>query len=215
MGVNMAGYCISDDRICQEASKYEVVRRYYNTLLAEVEANTDRRKEIERIENIMDQLGITPSYRKVVSAVLDAEKEFDVPCAGIELPDGHIVIGKRKDVMGSFAAAVINALKYLAGIDDNVTLVPKYLLDPVQKLKTVYLGSHNACLHTDEALLAISVAAAENETAAKALEQLPRLVGCDAHSTHIPTNLEMATFRRINVNLTCEPKYEGTKLFRL
>ena len=216
MGVNMAGYCISDDEVCQEASKYEIVRRYYNALLADVEVKGgSHADEVLRIESIMDQAGIDREYRKVVRPVLDAEKESGRPCCGIELPDGTIVIGKRKNIMGSFAAAVINAMKYLAGIPSEVMLVPEYLLDPVQKLKTGYMGSHNPCLHTDEALIAIAVAAATDENAAKALEQLPKLSNCDAHSTHIPSNLEMATFRRLNINLTCEPKYEGTKLFRL
>ena len=216
MGVNMAGYCISDDEVCCEAAKYEIVRRYYNTMLADVDVKVgSHADELLRIENIMDQAGIDREYRKVVRPVLDGEKKYGTPCCAIELPDGYIVLGKRKNIMGSFAAAVINALKHLAGIPNEVMLVPQYLLDPVQKLKTVYMGSNNPCLHTDEALIAISVAAATDENAARALEQLPALAGCDAHSTHIPSNLEMATFRRLRINLTCEPKYEGTKLFRL
>ena len=216
MGVNMAGYCISDDMVCQDASRYEIIRRYYNTMLQDVnDKNSSHENEIQRIENIMDQLGITPKYRKVVQPAIDAEKESGVPCMSIELPDGTIVTGKRKAMMHECAAAVINALKVMAGIPDEIDLVPKNLLDPVQDMKRNFQDTHSARLHTDEALIAIAVNAATDENAAKAIACLPELRGCDAHTTIIPSNLEVAMMRRLSINLTCEPKYEGTKLFRL
>ena len=143
------------------------------------------------------------------------EKESGAPAATIELADGTIIYGKTKEVFGCATAAVVNALKYLAGIPDNVELVPNYLLAPVQNLKTAYLGGRNPRLHIDETLIAIAVNAAEDEYARKALEAIPQLHGCEMHLTVIPTTIEMETLRKLKLNFTCEPKYQGNKLFRL
>lgn len=214
MGVNMVGYCISDDEACREASRQEVIRRYYAALLTRV---NDRKtgSEIERIEGIMDELEITPEDRRVVNAALDVEHETGAPAAAMELPDGRIIVGKTKNMLGCCSAMLVNALKYLAGADDGHELIPKNLLDPVQDLKTKYLGSKNPRLHTDETLIAIAVSAATDDMAARVLEQLPKLKGCDAHLTVIPSQSELAMLRRLHINFTCEPRYQGSKLFRL
>ena len=215
MGVNMVGYCISDEEVCREAAKQEVLRRYYKALLERVTDKHASGREVENIENIMDQLEITPEDRSVVGPAVEVEKETGAPAAAIELHDGTIIIGKTKEVFGCASAAIINAIKYLAKIDDDHELIPKYLLDPVQHLKTTYLGGYNPRLHSDEALIAIAMNAADDENAAAALRALPGLRDCDMHLTVIPTATEMATLRKLRLRFTCEPKYQGNKLFRL
>ena len=218
MGVNMVGYCISDDLVCQEASRQEIVRRYYKALLERVNDRKDQglhEREIMRIESIMDQAGITSNYRKTVIPAKRTAEESGEPAAAIEMPDGTIITGKTKQMLGCLSSMLINAIKYLAGIDDELELIPKHLLDPVQKLKTSYLGAENPRLHSDETLIALAVNAATDENAEKALQALPKLRGCDAHLTVIPSEIDIEVFRRLNINLTCEPKYQGTKLFRL
>ena len=215
MGVNLVGDCISDDEVCREASKQEVIRRYFRTLLEHVDGNRDNNHEVEIIENIMEELDISPSDRTVVEPALSVEKETGAPAAALELQDGTIITGKTKEVFGCASASVVNALKYLAGIDDKLELIPKNLLDPVQHLKVTYLGGTNPRLHIDEALISIAVNAAKDENAAKALKQLPKLKNCEMHLTVIPSQMEMATLRKLKINFTCEPKYSGSKLFRL
>jgi len=216
MGVNMVGYCISDDEACREASRQEVIRRYYRALMEQVDERDHRAgNEVDRIESIMDELEITPEDRSVVRPALRAEEETGAPAAAIELSDGTIITGKTKAVFGCATAAVVNALKYLAGIDDGAELVPNYLLTPVQHLKTTYLGGYNPRLHIDEALIAIAVNASNDEKAAAALRQLPKLKDCDMHLTVIPSMTEMSTLRKLKINFTCEPRYQGNKLFRL
>ena len=215
MGVNMVGFCISDDEACQEASKQEIVRRYYRTLTEQVVDKHSHAKEVEIIEGLMDQLSITPEYRHVVKPAVDLEKSFGAPCAAIELHDGRIILGKTKEVFGCASAAVVNAIKCLAGISDDHILIPKYLMGPVQHLKTTYLGGRNPRLHIDEALITIALNASDDELADQALKQLPKLRNCEMHLTVIPTAMEMSTLRKLGINFTCEPKYSGNKLFRL
>ena len=215
MGVNMVGFCISDDEACQEASRQEVIRRYYRALTDQVMDKESHLGEIQNIENIMDQLELTPEDRRVVKPAVDLEKACNAPCAAIELPDGSIVTGKNKEVFGCASAAVLNAIKKMAGIADEKELVPNYLMQPVQHLKTTYLGGKNPRLHIDEALIAIAVNAADDANAALALQQLPKLAGCEMHLTVIPSQTEMSTLRKLGINFTCEPKYSGNKLFRL
>ena len=170
---------------------------------------------MERIEALMDELEITPEYRQVVVPAQALEQVTNAPSAAIKLHDGTIILGKTKEVFGCASAAVVNALKHLAGIEDSHELVPNTLLNPVQHLKTTYLGSKNPRLHTDEALIAIAVAAGEDVNAGLALAKLPELAGCDMHITVVPSATEMATLRKLKINCTCEPKYSGNTLFRL
>ncbi|MBR4768947.1 MAG: DUF1846 family protein, partial [Lachnospiraceae bacterium] len=215
MGVNMVGFCISDDEVCREASRQEVIRRYYRAIMEEVDDRKHSTNEVEIVENIMDQLAIVPEDRPVVRPAIEVERQTNAPAAAIELHDGTIITGKSKAVFGCAAASVINSLKYLAGISDDHELVPNHLLNPVQHLKTTYLGGRNPRLHIDEALIAIAMNAAEDENAAKALKALPELKNCEMHLTVIPTVIEMSTLRKLGINFTCEPKYSGNKLFRL
>ena len=215
MGVNMVGYCISDDEVCQEASRQEVIRRYYAALLQRVNSRYGDHGEVERIESIMDEMELKTTERPVVEPALSLEKETGAPVAAIRLADGKIITGKTKSMLGCCSAMVVNALKYLAGVEDAHELIPKSLLDPVQHLKTQYLGSQNPRLHTDETLIAIAVNAATDEYAARVLEKIPELKGCEAHITVIPSSSEMSFLRKLKINFTCEPKYQGSKLFRL
>ena len=215
MGVNMVGYCISDDEAVKEASRQEIIRRYYAALLQRVNSRNGDKGEVERIESIMDEMELSTSDRPVVAPALALEKETGAPAAAMELADGTIITGKTKSMLGCCSGMIVNALKYLAGVEDAHELIPKSLLDPVQHLKTQYLGSVNPRLHTDETLIAIAVNAATDEFAARVLEKIPELRDCDAHITVIPSSSEMSFLRKLRINFTCEPHYQGSRLFRL
>ena len=208
MGVNMAGNCIVDDAACCNASKREIIRRYYKCL-CEQRINGFAKDDLYKLELLMNQAGISTSYRQVVTKASEKSARTDGhPAVAIELPDGTVVTGKTGDLLGASASALLNALKELAGIDHELDLVSATSIAPIQKLKTDYLGSHNPRLHTDEILIALSTSAADNELAARALEQLPKLNGCDAHSTVILSSVDDKMFKRLGIQLTCEPKYE-------
>ena len=208
MGVNMAGNCIVDDAACCKASKCEIIRRYYKCL-CEQRINGFAKDDLYKLELLMNQAGISTSYRQVVTKASERSARTDGhPAVAIELPDGTVVTGKTGDLLGASASALLNALKELAGIDHELDLVSATSIAPIQKLKTDYLGSHNPRLHTDEILIALSTSAADNELAARALEQLPKLNGCDAHSTVILSSVDDKMFKRLGIQLTCEPKYE-------
>lgn len=208
MGVNMAGNCIVDDEACREASKCEIVRRYYKCL-CEQRISGIAKDDLYKLELLMNQAGISASYRQVVTAAAQrSEQTGGHPAVAIELPDGKVVTGKTGNLLGASASALLNALKELAGIDHEVDLVSATSIAPIQKLKTDYLGSRNPRLHTDEILIALSTSAADNALAAKALEQLPKLNGCDAHSTVILSSVDDKMFKRLGIQLTCEPRYE-------
>ena len=208
MGVNMAGNCIVDDEACREASKCEIIRRYYKCL-CEQRINGVAKDDLYKLELLMNQAGISTSYRQVVTAAAQrSEQTGGHPAVAIELPDGKVVTGKTGNLLGASASALLNALKELAGIDHEVDLVSATSIAPIQKLKTDYLGSRNPRLHTDEILIALSTSAADNALAAKALEQLPKLNGCDAHSTVILSSVDDKMFKRLGIQLTCEPRYE-------
>ena len=162
----------------------------------------------------MNQAGITPSSRPVVNAALEkSAKSGDKPAVAIELEDGTIVTGKTGDLLGAASSALLNALKQLAGIDDSVDLLSPESISPIQILKTNYLGSRNPRLHTDEILIALSSSVVANPLADKALKQIPKLYGCDVHSTVILSSVDKDTFKRLGMNLTCEPAYEEEKRF--
>ncbi len=212
MGVNMAGKCITDDEACKEASKQEIIRRYYASLnrLAKSECLAD---EVYKIELLMKQARISPEDRKVVSAALVKADVTALPAAAMELPDGRIVTGKTSDLLGASAALILNAVKTLAGIDDGAHLIAPHVIEPVQKLKTTYLGSPNPRLHTDEVPIALSVSAAGNEEAKLALEQLPKLKGAQVHTSVMLSDVDIKTFKRLGVQLSSEPRYENKKIY--
>ena len=214
MGVNMAGNCIFDDDAVSYAAKQEIIRRYY-TALCDRRKGADTSKEIEKIELLMNKVGVTKEDRKVASEADITAKATNAPAAAIEMKDGTVLTGKTKHLLGATAAVVLNALKYLSDIDDKMLLLPSSLIEPVQGLKVNYLGSENPRLHIDEVLIALSVSAATDENAAKALKALPKLAGCEVHCSVILTERDSTILRKLGINLTTEPDYEDDNLYHI
>ena len=208
MGVNMAGNCIIDDDICRQSSDQEIIRRYYRCLY-DKRCGKDVKDIQYKLELLMKQSSLTVEDRVVVNAALEREENTGHPAASIELPDGKVVTGKTTDLLGASAAVLLNAIKELCGLDHKLHLVSPEAIEPIQKLKIGYLGSQNPRLHTDEILIALSISAATNKDAKLALEQLPKLRGCDAHSSVMLSAVDEQTFKRLGMYLTCEPKYEA------
>ena len=203
MGVNMAGNCIVDDEVCQEASRQEIIRRYYAALNALLKGDASE-KEAEKIELLMNMEGITVSDRKVAVKALERAQETGGPAAALELEDGRIITGKTSNLLGASAALLVNVLKELAGIDHNVHIISPEAIEPIQKLKVDYLNSKNPRLHTDEILIALSASAAVNPIAELALSQLPKLKGCQAHTSVMLSSVDIKTFKKLGVQLTSE-----------
>ena len=208
MGVNMAGNCIIDDEVCREASLNEIVRRYFKCL-CDQKASGVVKQERFKLELLMNQAGIALGERAVERrAHACSDATGGQPAAAIELADGTIVVGKNGPLLGAASSALLNALKKLAGIDQEIDLVSVHAIEPIQTLKTTYLGSKNPRLHTDEILIALSSSVSENEYAAKAMEQIPNLKGCDIHSTVILSSVDADTLKKLGMYLTCDPTYE-------
>nr|WP_317378838.1 DUF1846 domain-containing protein [uncultured Faecalimonas sp.] len=212
MGVNMAGNCICDDEACRDASNQEIIRRYYQALNGLAEG-TSTEEEVFKIELLMKQAHITVNDRAVVDAALKRAEETGAPAAALELPDGSIITGKTSNLLGASAALLLNALKKLAGIEDDVHIISPAAIEPIQKLKTAYLGSKNPRLHTDEVLIALSISAATNETAQLALDQIPKLRGCQVHTSVMLSEVDVKQFKKLSIQLTSEAKYENKKLY--
>ena len=212
MGVNMAGYCITDDEVVCHASKMEIVRRYYDTLCRKRNGNADA-DEVYTAELIMNQVNIDPSFRRVVAPALEKAEATGEPAAAIELPDGSIVTGKTSKLMGASASAILNALKRLGNIDDDYLLLPVSVIEPIQKLKIENLGNHNPRLHADEILIALAISANTCPVAAKAMAQLPKLRDCQAHISVIVSGVDSTVYRKLGLNLTMEPAYATKKLY--
>ena len=212
MGVNMAGLCIVDDAVCQEASCQEIIRRYYQSLnrLAKEDGSSD---EVYKIELLMKQARITPEMRPVVTPCLERAKKLQAPAAAMELEDGSIVTGKTSNLLGASAAVLLNAIKVLGDIPHDKHLIAPSAIEPIQTLKTRYLGSHNPRLHTDEVLIALSMSAATDPVAKKALDQLPKLRGCQVHTSVMLSDVDIKVFHKLGVELTSEPVYEHKKLY--
>ena len=212
MGVNMVGNCIIDDEAVREAANNEIIRRYYNALCQQRKGN-DCDDEINKIKLLMNQSSINAKQRRCIQAALDRALETEAPAAAIELCDGRIVTGKTSSLLGASSAVLINAVKVLAGIDKDVDIISHDVLEPVQKLKIENLGNHNPRLHTDEVLIALAITAASSETAKKAMDCLKELKGAELHSSVILSPVDVATFRKLGINLTCEPMYQSKKLY--
>lgn len=212
MGVNMAGSCIVDDQACCQAACQEIIRRYYDALCGQRQG-TLTGDEVYKVELLMNKASITPLDRPVIAPALKRAEETGLPAAAIQLPDGRIVTGKTSALLGASSACLLNALKALGGIQKDIHLISPIVIEPIQKLKTTHLGSINPRLHTDEILVALSICAATNPTAELAMAQLKKLRGCEAHSTVILSHVDEDTFRRLGVNLTCEPQYQSKKLY--
>lgn len=212
MGVNMAGNCIIDDEAVRKASQQEIIRRYYNALCARRQGMGSD-EPVYKIELLMKQVGVTPENRPVIPAALAVAEATQEPATAIMLSDGQVVTGKTSALLGASSAALLNALKLLAQLPDELHLISPEVIEPIQKLKVHHLGNRNPRLHTDEVLIALSICAVTDENAALALHQLDRLAGCEAHSTVILSSVDEAVFRKLGVNLTCEPHYESNRLY--
>ncbi len=212
MGVNMAGFCITDDEVCKKASCNEILRRYF-TALCDMRKGIPVDGAISKLKLLMTQAKIGPEDRAFAQAARDKKDQTGEPAASLELPDGTVVVGKTSKLMGASSALILNALKALAGIDKEVDLISREVIEPVQELKIKNLGNHNPRLHTNEVLIALSIAAAHDQNAKFAFDQLPRLKGCEVHSTVILTETDAGTFRKLGMNLTCDPEYQTKKLF--
>lgn len=204
MGVNMVGFCISDDEVCCQASKDEIIRRYYAAMnkLAEGACNDS---EVNKIKLLFNQAKITTATRRTTVAANDYKKETGHTASAIELEDGTIITAKSSPLLGCSAALILNATKHLAGIDHDVKLIPQSMIEPIQKTKIDYLGAHNPRLHTDEVLVAISVLSQHDENCRKALAQLPALRGCQVHSTVMLSEVDRKIFKKLGCGLTCDP----------
>ena len=212
MGVNMAGFCIIDDEVCKKASLDEIIRRYFSALVSKRKGLADD-ELVAKAELIMTQAGVGTEDRKVVGAAQAKAEATGAAAAAIELPDGTVVTGKTSSLLGAPAAAVINALKVLGGISDEMYILAPIVIEPLHKLKIEILGNHNPRLHVDEILIALSISATTNPVAAQAVKYLPKLRGCEAHSTVILSQTDTDTFRKLGMNLTCDPQYQTKKLF--
>jgi uncharacterized protein (UPF0371 family) len=212
MGVNMVGNCIVDDEVCREASKQEIIRRYYQALERHLEGE-DNNEEVFKLELLMKQAGISTENRKTTIAALDCAKETGAPAVALEMEDGKIITGKTSDLLGASAALMLNTLKELADIPHEVHVISPAAIEPIQKLKTEYLGSQNPRLHTDEVLIALSSTAATSDLAKLALAQLPKLKGCQVHSSVMLSAVDKKVFKKLGVQLTCEAVYEHKKLY--
>ena len=210
MGVNMAGYCITDDDAVCEASKREIIRRYYTSKCRQLKCLEDD-ETVYKIELVMKQAGVTALDRAVTVAALKRAEETGKPAAALELEDGTVITGKTTKLLGASSALFLNVLKYLANIPDNIHLLAADIIEPVQRLKTNCLGSRNPRLHTDETLIALSVCASHDERAALALSQLGKLRGCEAHSSVMLSSVDKSMFKKLGINLTCEPRNEVTE----
>nr|WP_304954736.1 DUF1846 domain-containing protein [uncultured Acetatifactor sp.] len=212
MGVNMAGNCIIDDEACCEASRMEIIRRYYTALNKVVRDETSE-TEVYKIELLMKQAKITTADRKVTAAARKRAEALGVPTAAMELADGRIITSKTSDFLGASAALLLNALKYLAGVEHDTKLIKPEAIEPIQNLKVRYLGGKNPRLHTDEVLIALALAACHDENAQRSLEQLPSLKGCQAHTSVMLSEVDIKIYKRLGVDLTSEPVQTARKKY--
>ena len=212
MGVNVVGNCVVDDEACRRAACQEIIRRYYQAMVERRKGHGSE-ETVFRIDLLMNKAGISAADRPCVAvANLTAEKT-GAPAAAMEMEDGTILHGKTSPLLGAASALLLNALKYFAGIADDIELIQPSFIEPIMKLKTEILGSNGSLLHLDEILIALSIAAVSDENAKRALEQVPKLSGLDAHCSVILSQVDEGVFKKLGVNLTCEPSYENKKFY--
>ena len=212
MGVNMAGNCIVDDEVCRQASRMEILRRYYATLTDRLQGKADE-APVYKLELLMKQADVTTDLCPAIAASLEREEETGAPAGAMVLPDGQVVTGRTSDLLGACSALLLNALKQLGGIDQDLDLISAHVLEPICRLKTGVLGNKNPRLHSDEVLIALCVSALTNPIAAMAQAQLPKLRGCDAHFTVVLSDVDEKLYRRLGIHVSCEPKYERQRLY--
>ena len=208
MGVNMVGNCIVDDSAARKASCQEILRRYYAALSDQKQGKASD-EQVLKMELLMKKAGVSPDQRRVVAPALGKAERTGLPAAAMELPDGRIITGKTSDLLGASSALLLNALKALAEVDDSLHLIAPEVIDPIQHLKVDHLGNRNPRLHTDEVLIALSISAATDPTAEKAMEQLSKLRGCEVHSSVILSAVDEKIFKRLGVNLTCQAQFKN------
>ncbi len=213
MGVNMAGYCITDDKIVSSASEQEIIRRYYHAKCRNLQYKDDNAEEIYKIELLLKQADITRDKRPVIKCALEKAEATGAPATAIELADGTIITGKTSSLLGPSSAMLLNALKYLACIPDDKKILPPFIIEPVQNLKVNHLGNSNPRLHTDEILVALSICAVTSSDAEKALNQLSKLKDCEMHSSVLLSATDKNTLSRLGIRISCEPKYQTKKLY--
>lgn len=204
MGVNMIGFCMNNEDVCCDAAKDEIIRRYYYAL-CNLAVKGNNENEVNKISLILKQAKLTTEYRKTTVAAKERKEKEGVPTAAIELQDGTIITSCTSSLLGPSAALILNATKYLAGIPHSVKLIPEELITPIQRTKVTYLQGHNPRLHTDEVLVALSVLSNNDENCRKAIEQLPKLKGCQVHSTVMLSEVDRKIFKKLGVSLTCDP----------
>ncbi len=212
MGVNMAGFAICDEEAVKAAARQEILRRYYAALVSARQGMSES-SDVSKIELLMKQAGVTVDDRPVVSAALNKAEETGAPAVALQLDNGQIITGKTSSLLGASSSLLLNCLKVLAGIPDEIDLISPTIIEPIQKLKTDVMGNHNPRLHTDEILIALSICAATSDIAKKALNQASRLKGAEAHSSVILSRVDENVFRKLGVNITFEPKYQTKKLY--
>lgn len=212
MGVNMVGNCIIDDDAVCAASKQEVIRRYYESACL-VRQGLEENAVVHRIELLMNQLGISAADRAPVQAALDKAEQTGAPACAMEMEDGTVITGKTSPLLGASSAMLINVLKKLANIPAEIPLLAPAIIEPIQKLKIENMGNHNPRLHVDEVLIALSICAATNPVAKRALEQLPKIRDLEAHSTVMLSSVDVQTFKKLGVHMTCEPTSQTKKLY--
>ena len=210
MGVNMAGFCITDDAVCRAAAQQEIIRRYFKAQVEEARAGLGT-EQSERAAVIMAKAGIKVEDRPVVAPARQRAEETGEPASAMQLHDGTMITGRTSPLLGCSAAMLLNALKHLAGINDDIHLLSPESIEPIQTLKTKHLGSKNPRLHTDEVLIALSVSAAKDDNARKALEQIKELAGCDVHTTTILGSVDEGIFRNLGVLVTSDPVFARKK----
>jgi uncharacterized protein (UPF0371 family) len=212
MGVNRAGFAITDDEVCREAAIQEIIRRYYEAKMATRAGNSDG-SDVTKIEFLMKKSGIDTSDRRVIGAALVRAESTGGPAVALELPDGQIVTGKTTDLLGPASAALLNALKVLAGISHSIPLISPNVIEPISDLKVNHMGNHNPRLHTDEVLIALAISATTNPVAELAMQQIGKLGHSDLHSTTMLSSVDLNMLHKLGIEVTCEPVYQTKKLY--
>ena len=213
MGVNMAGTCIINDEAAKAASRQEIIRRYFNERCDLRQGKSDA-ETVYKLELLMQQMNLTEDERPVIAKAREVAEKTGEPAAALQLPNGKIVTGKTSDLMGPCSTMLLNALKSLGRINDAIDLLSPTVIEPIQHLKTDHLGNENPRLHTDETLVALSISAATNPTAERAMTQLAKLRGCEMHSTVILSQVDERTLKRLGVNVTCDPQFQSNRLYQ-
>ena len=207
MGVNMAGYAIVDDDACRDAARLEIVRRYFAAAVHLKRTGTGE-EQVERLRSIMNRAGVTPDLSPARAVALEKEAATGAPAGAMVLPDGHVVTGKTGDLLGAASALLMHALKAVTGVDETIPVIDDAAIEPICRLKTEHLNSVNRRLHSDETLIALSITSATSPVAARVIDGLKQLRGCDAFFSVIISSTDEALYRKLGINVCCEPKFE-------